>query len=259
MNEHEKIWPENLFDLAYISALAAKLEELANLAEAEDWNYKNTESTHLLPNLYHYIQGTYRRSAQQEKIEISSDAQFITWNTGLVTANQEPIFALFDQNKILGQQPWHFMSWCRRGQHDLVRFMRLPEMATYFDSPVSLVFDTGKEFRANVEHIIEDNKERFPPPYNAMDNFQLQTFLKGAIDNARERVRRNYKTAIPQFHRGRIQLLLPLCITSATKADLAIVAEDYGTFYRASTCLTLDMAYSNARLLARPDRDWLQP
>ncbi|HII1671176.1 TPA: DUF3825 domain-containing protein [Salmonella enterica] len=30
-------------------------------------------------------------------------------------------------------------------------------------------------------------------------------------------------------------------------------------FYRASTCLTLDMSYNNARLLARPDRDWLVP
>jgi hypothetical protein len=38
-------------------------------------------------------------------------------------------------------------------------------------------------------------------------------------------------------------------------------SEGYETtsFYRASTCLTLDMAYNNARLLARPDRDWLQP
>jgi hypothetical protein len=99
-------------------------------------------------------------------------------------------------------------------------------LATYFDSPSSLVFDANKEFRANVEHIIEDNKSRFPTPYDVMDNFQLQTFLKGSI---------------------------------ASQADMAMVVEDHGTFYRASTCLTLDMAYTNARLLARPDRDWLQP
>ena len=42
-------------------------------------------------------------------------------------------------------------------------------------------------------------------------------------------------------------------------ADLALVVERHSTFYRAATCLTLDMAYNNARQIARPDRDWLQP
>lgn len=45
-----------------------------------------------------------------------------------------------------------------------------------------------------------------------MEDYALQIFLKGAIDNAKERVRRNYKTAIPQYYRGKIQLLLPLCL-----------------------------------------------
>ena len=92
-----------------------------------------------------------------------------------------------------------------------------------------------------------------------MDDYALQTFLKGALDNARERVRRNYKTAIPQYYKGRIQILLPLCISNPVAADLAMVVEDHSAFYRASTCLTLDMAYNNARQLARPDRDWLKP
>ncbi|MCZ2075766.1 MAG: DUF3825 domain-containing protein [Bryobacterales bacterium] len=38
-----------------------------------------------------------------------------------------------------------------------------------------------------------------------------------------------------------------------------MVVERHQTFYRASTCLTLDMAYNNARQLTKPDRDWLQP
>ena len=259
MSDLQNPWPDDLFAFAYVPALNGKLEDLASMAEPEDWDYKHTESPYMRPILYHFVRGTYRRVAQQQRIEVSNDAQFVTWNTGLVTGNQEPIYVLFDQNKNPGAQPWHFLGWFRRGQHELVRFPHLPDLATYFGSPSSLVFDANKEFRANVEHIIEDNKGRFPSPYDVMDNFQLQTFLKGAIDNARERVRRNYKTAIPQFYRDRIQLLLPLCIKSASQADMAIVVEDHGTFYRASTCLTLDMAYSNARLLARPDRDWLQP
>ena len=92
-----------------------------------------------------------------------------------------------------------------------------------------------------------------------MDDFALQTVLKGAIDNAKQRIRRSYKTAIPQYYRGKIQLLFPLCLSNPQRADLALVVERHETFYRASTCLTLEMAYNNARQLARPDRDWLQP
>lgn len=121
------------------------------------------------------------------------------------------------------------------------------------------MLDTRRELRVNVEHIIEENRERFPQPYVSMESYALQTFLKGAIDDARERVRRSYKTAIPQYYKGQIQLLLPLCLGNPRKADLALVVEKHQTFYRASTCLTLDMAYNNARQLTKPDRGWLQP
>jgi hypothetical protein len=132
-------------------------------------------------------------------------------------------------------------------------------MAHYFDDPSCLVFDIRLELRTNIEHIISENRERFPEPYRSMRDYQLQTFVKGAVENAKERVRRNYKATVPQYYRGRVQLLLPLCLETAERADLAIVIERLEGFYRGSTCLTLDMAYNNARQLARPDRDWLQP
>ena len=233
---------------------------MAAIAETEEWDYHRTQTDHNKPILFNYLRYTYQRLAEEEKIVVSDDGQFITFDTGLVTSNQESIFALSDHNHLPNAtQPWHFQSWCRKGSYEMTRFSQLPEMAHYFDDPSCLVLDSRKEFRANIEHIITDNKERFPEPYNKMDNYALQTFLKGAIDNARERVKRNYKTAIPQYYKGRTQLLLPLCITNANTADLAMVVEDHGAFYRASTCITLDMAYNNARQLARPDRDWLQP
>lgn len=132
-------------------------------------------------------------------------------------------------------------------------------MAHYFEDPSCVVYDTRKELRSNIEHIISDNRERFPVELQIMNNYALQNIVKGAIDSVLERVKRNYKTAIPQHYDGSVQLLLPLCLTDAAKADLALVVERFHEFYRASTCLTLDMAYNNARQLARPDRDWLQP
>lgn len=253
-------WPEDLFDLVFIPHMDQRLDELSTLAEPEDWSYKNVPNDHSKPVLYNYLRYTYRRLAEEGKIIVADDGRSVAMNTGLVTVGQESIYLYCTQNKLQNkEQPWHFGAWRRKGEYDLTRFSSLPEMAHYFDEPACLVLDTRKELRANVEHIIEDNKERFPAPYNAMDVYQLQTFLKGAIDNAKERVRRNYKTAVPQYYKGKIQLLLPLCLSKPDIADLALVIEDHTTFYRASTCLTLDMAYNNARQLARPDRDWLQP
>ena len=43
-------------------------------------------------------------------------------------------------------------------------------------------------------------------------------------------------------------------------ADLALVVSEVGdTEYRGHTVLTLEMAYTNARLVARPDSEWLKP
>ncbi|WP_158583473.1 DUF3825 domain-containing protein [Salinisphaera sp. Q1T1-3] len=253
-------FPEELFDLVFIPHLGDRLNELAELAETEDWEYRHAAEHHAHPVLYNYLRFTYRRLAEEEKVSVADDGRSIAMNIGLVTDSQEPIFMYCTQNRLEGrEEPWHFTGWKRKGEHELTRFSALPEMAHYFDDPKNLVLDVRKELRANVEHIIQDNKERFPKPYNQMETYQLQTFLKGAIDNARERARRNYKTAVPQYYRGKVQLLLPLCLSRPSIADLALVVEDHGAFYRASTCFTLDMAYNNARQLARPDRDWLQP
>lgn len=236
------------------------VESLAELAEVEDWNYKVSRSPHPKPILRNYLTYTYRRVAEEKKIAVTLDEEHACFNLGLITKSQEPIYALLSKNK-LDEMPqyWHFWRFCRRGEGDLNRFSSLPEMAHYYEDPGSLVYDSRKELRVNVEHIIEDNIDRFPDLLKSMNPFGLQNLVKGAIDSAVERVRRNYKTAIPQYYQGNIQLLLPLTLLDPIKADLALVAERFGDFYRAATCLTLDMAYNNARQVARPDRDWLVP
>lgn len=251
-----------LRDFAIVPAIHDQLEALDAMAEKEDWNYKNTPTAYQRPILYNYIQRTFSRVHEQNKIASTPDNEHACWNTGLVTEHQEPIYVLLDQNLKRGQEgqpPWHFRRFCRRGEFELNYFAQLPEMASYFDDPSCLVFDCRRELRVNIEHIIEDNKDRFPDPYRARGNYELQMILQGAVTNAQERVRRNYKAAVPQYYHGKVQLLLPLCLSGPDKADLAMVAERFDTFYRASTCLTLDMAYNNARQLAKPDRDWLQP
>lgn len=254
------LWPEDFFEFAFVPDVEQQLADLAKLAEGEDWEYHHAPSVRPLPILFNYIRYTYRRIAEENKIGLYEDGGFSSFNTGLVTPNQEALYASFQTNRVSGRQPWYFKGWFRRGEWELNKFPELPDLAHYFDDPTCLVFDGRKDFRVNVEHIVvETPKERFPDPYKSMDEFAIQTVLKGAIDNARERVRRSYKAAIPQYYRGQVQLLLPLCLSNPRLADLALVVERHAMFYRASTCLTLDMAYNNARQLAKPDRDWLQP
>lgn len=251
--------PEMFRDFAMMPRFSENIGELAALAEDEDWEYRNSPQPHQHIVLRNYFAYTYQRVAEEGKIQVTADEEYCCWNTGLITPTQESIFALFSRNQLDVQTYWHFWRFARKAERDLSRFPILPEMANYFDDPSVLVLDTRKELRVNVEHVVADNIARFPAALQGMGHFGLQNLIKGAIDSARERVRRNYKIAIPQYYQGQIQLLLPLSLTEPAKADMALVVDRLPDFYRAATCLTLDMAYNNARQLARPDRDWLVP
>ena len=90
----------------------------------------------------------------------------------------------------------------------------------------------------------------------------LRNRLEDAIDLAKRRVRWNFKTAIPSYYpRGNsMSLLLPLCLIDELQADAALVVQlqDSGN-YQGETILTKEQAYMNARLICRPDSDWLTP
>lgn len=94
-----------------------------------------------------------------------------------------------------------------------------------------------------------------------MDNIDLRRRqLEGAVEEVKKRIITNYTIAIPQYYDGKIQLLLPLCLTPGSpNADLALVLDRMGEVYRANTCLTIQMAYNNARLIVKPYSSWLRP
>jgi len=253
-------FPERFQDFVMMPKFTEDIEALSKLAQPEDWDYKNTTSVHPHPILRNYLTYTYRRIAEEKKISITPDEGSCCWNTGLITPAQEPIFALFTKNMLAGTPTyWHFWKFARRGEWEMNRFPTLPDIAHYFEDPSCLVFDTRKELRLNIEHVVSENITRFPSNLQSRNAFELQNLVKGAIDSAVQRVKRNYKTAVPQYYQGSVQLLLPLALTDPTRAELALVVDRFSDFYRAATCLTLDMAYNNARQLARPDRDWLVP
>lgn len=96
------------------------------------------------------------------------------------------------------------------------------------------------------------------------DDFKIQRRLihrlDDAIELAQKRVEWNFKTAVPAFYptKNQMSLLLPLDLTEDENPDVALVVElmESGV-YIGQTILTMRMAYNNARLICRPDSDWL--
>lgn len=89
---------------------------------------------------------------------------------------------------------------------------------------------------------------------------RLVNRLDDAIELAQKRVQWNFKTAVPAFYptKNAMSLLLPLDLTEDDRPDVALVVElvESGV-YMGQTVLTMSMAYNNARLISRPDSDWL--
>ncbi len=238
-------------------------EKLAAIADDENWDYRRMP-TGERPILAAYLLWTFDRLKQEDKIAYghSGIRPVAGFNTGLVTARQEPVIALFSDN----HRPGDPRQWVLDGffpESDtrvLGKFDRLPELANYFDDPGVLLYDRRCELVINVEHIVHDNISRFPKELNG-NEFAAQQLLESARRTTEQRVYRNYKAAIPQFYLGEVQLLLPICLIEPGKADLALVVSrpNGGRQYRGSTVLPLDWAYKNARLICRPDSEWLIP
>ena len=143
-------------------------------------------------------------------------------------------------------------------------------------------------------HILVDNIKRLPPEFikncirymrlqentyekliamsvNERENFyktqkegtllekEMRTRIDAEVKMALVRVAWNFKTAVPMWYpqKHSLSFLLPLCLVS-TQADVALVVERQESGkYQGQTILPLQWAYSNARLICRPDSDWL--
>lgn len=255
----------------------AAIADLAtNHAQLEDgnWDYIN-KKTGSYPVLESYITYTFLRLHKEGKIKYASrvennrELKFACFNTGLATIKQEDIFAYFEHKDnfpnlrqsdgYLKPPVWIFKCFDRESNRVMNHFAEKPELANYFQNAAELIYESARRLIPDYEHILDDREKRFPKEFRELSKPQQVERVKSAIESALTRIKRNYKTAIPQFYSDSIQLLLPLCITTAEATDVALVVAKEGEVYRANTVLPLDWAYNNARLLAKPDREWLNP
>ena len=245
----------NLFDFTYCGNYNRQIQNLSKLVP-EKWSFDDTEDNGILKG---YLEQTFKRVFEEGKILIEKD--YAIFNTGLFNRYYQPVYAYFVPNLIPDRQKW-FLDGFYTEYHLLRTGINcFPERAVYVENPAELVFDTRLEIVPQYEHIFgdEENDQRLP---ESVRNSEMKVQLfDGALRQAKKMLEADYKTAIPQYYNHSIQLLVPICLQVPGKADLALacVKTADGSKYLGRTCLTLKMAYHNARLLARLDKSWLHP
>jgi hypothetical protein len=228
------------------------------------------------PKLKNYLNYTFRRLLELEQAETgryfvwSPDQQWVTFNTGLQNAHGSDLLAVFERYRPNTNTPTRpTADWVFKGcytpnnaQYQNHFGTRVADIAWYSKDSRDFIFDTEYELEREVfDHLFERAKERAGLP-NVGDDV-VRNYLRGALENLIPKIRRNYKVAIPVYYveEKRMQMLLPF--NSASNANevscFLVERDDALRTYRIKTIFDLDHAYFSARLITRPDRDWLNP
>lgn len=174
-------------------------------------------------------------------------------------------------------------------------FTELPKRASYFTEISDLLYDVSKGIPTlDHHHIIIERIDRFP--YSVLQNYKPKgidiiptenltekekeeyfnnlreamkkdkstyrdfcEYMNSRVKLAIERIKWNYKSAIPMYNpkHKKMCLMLPLALGRDNKVQLALVVSKGENSYQGETIYLLDWAYKCARLVCRPDSDWL--
>lgn len=110
-----------------------------------------------------------------------------------------------------------------------------------------------KDLRAEIQRIINS-------PECDDARFEIKKRLETAVELATQKIRWDYATAVPAYYpeNNTFGFLLPLVLSGTTEVGAAlVVSRTEGGAYQGQTILTPEMAYSNARLLRKPDATWI--
>ena len=250
-----------LFEFAYCGNFTTKIVFLSQIAESEDWYYEQenvSEEIRRTSGLWRYIHYIFSKTLQMKKIVYVD--QYAIINTGLLSKNGEDIYMLFEKNTIPDPKMAKFIlkTFLYQSSREMPLCLHghLPEPIDFFeDHPELIYFDTRFEIIMNVDHIYDDNFIRLPKQMQEFDRITALTLLEGAKIKAIRRIKRNNRLVVPQEYLGNIQYLMPLEILGEV---IPLVLEKNENHYRANTVLTFGMAYSNARLLMKPESSWLE-
>lgn len=277
----------------FVRIKQSDLEELASLAEAQNWTFVKEDGT-LIPfgQLRYYLRFTFDRicadiSWNKDCHEIVSAPDGVSnlFCTGLVTRKSKsfiyakctnPDFNGFFRNVSWVSREDSSQDWIATNHEELINH-GLPYPANWTREPGKLVFDYRQGAASNIDfkydHMFKDHIQRVQKrgfdSSGIGDKIDYDHFcerIRAAWPWTRKRLESNYKTAIATYYEGDIQLLVPLFLDDRKPylPSAALVlkrntdpSRDY--HYIAPTFLTLDMARNDARVITRLDSTWLDP
>ena len=145
------------------------------------------------------------------------------------------------------------------GMSAFVKFIQKNEDKNNVDKLPKLARDyLATKYRQKELYI--ELQEELKTPECDTTRYEIVSQLKKAVDLAKKKTLWDYATAVPIYYptKKEFGFLLPLCLFGQKHVDVALVVSNgaNGT-YQGQTILTPEMAYSNARLLRRPDAQWL--
>ena len=254
-NTEEDYQHMDIYDYMYWGDYNAQIQALADKALDEKWSFEEKNDNLILKN---YLKYTFNKLQDENKV-IETDT-YCVFNTGLFSHYYVPIYVYGELNKNTGDNAakWYFKGF--KDEYELGRLdleTKAPERADYFSDPQRLIFNWHNKVIVNYKHILDDLSTNIRLPESIKNSKRPLEDLTGVINTAIQKVIANYKLAIPHYYQDKIQLLIPLYFDN-DMPDVALVLDLLKNGdYLATTCLTMEMAYMDARLIAKPESNWL--
>ncbi len=232
------------------------IDYLANIAENEKWTFNENPNSILIK----YLKGTFKQCYKQNKLLYSCDNNYVCFNTGLLTPNGNDILAIFEKNNYPNAQIWRLKSFRDKTERLYMDiFDGVPDMATYTENFEELYFNPNYEIVISSDHILDDNWERISEVIPLSKNI-VKSLMVGVVEETKRKIKRNLRLVVPQFYNNKIMYLMPINIPIDDEqyVTMALAVELTSTKqYRANTIFTKEMAYEKARLLMKPESNWL--
>lgn len=275
-----------------ISALNEFLDKLKEMSIVENWNFSSYKSGISQPILKNYLEHSYYQAFYEDKISINTNEQTACINSGLLDPYFNEIYIVCDIEEpanpnILFARILTNPRIMKSSDRLFSRYVKnIPQPPAFYKDLTELIFDCDTASQQDGisladRHIFEDNIERInnslspgKPKYDVKTNISscIQAF-EASLRYSLSLAKRNYKLVAPQFwaETGKIQFLMPIYLegkceeqkgdrkeVSLPNVALCLEKNENGR-YLGTSILSLDMAYQNARLIAKPDSFWLEP
>ena len=242
-------------------------EKLKNRAQEEYWG----ENNYILRS---FITFTLQRLLETGNTLLTEEGM-LYFNTGLLGRYWDEILIRGKQRidrksfPCIGE-----CSWCYLEDLEILdtndsryqeKFDITPNIAKFHNDWSDFEFNPDLKIYLSSKHICEDGlkagrfcsykEEKNKLGISAQEiHHRLDSYVKNRLPLL---LKRNYRLAVPQYRptTGKIQFLLPVYFN--TELECALVVERKGKYYVGRTVLDLEMAYGNARLIAKPEAHWI--